>query len=229
MSTAFADFLASQPTLIVSLPINSLKLAEAAVRGGADALKVHIHIHHEASGTYFGSLEQERSVLESILALGLPTGIVVGANTAMASQQEVADIIAMGFQAVDAYAQYMPAWMLSLDGIAKMVAVGESTSPAAVEALETIGMDVLEAAIVPASGYGQPLTVDDLATYCVLRDAVASPIVVPTQRAIRIHDVPLLFNSCEVNALMIGAIVTGKEPDTLESATTLYKKALVSL
>lgn len=221
--------LSSRPLLIVSLPANSLPLAKAAAEAGADALKVHLHIRHEASGTHFGPLAQERSVLEEILALGLPTAIVVGAEESMASAEEMAEIKKMGFEAFDAYAHHLPAWMFALSGMAKMVAVDETYSPKAARRLEALGMDLLEAAIIPPSGYGKPLMLQDLLHYRALREAVSVPIVIPTQRHIQPEEVPLLFNCCRPNALMIGAIVTGAEPDSIGEATARFKQALAEL
>jgi hypothetical protein len=34
------------------------KLARAAVDGGADLLRVHVNVRHQASGTVFGSLRR---------------------------------------------------------------------------------------------------------------------------------------------------------------------------
>ncbi|MCA9781917.1 MAG: hypothetical protein KC800_34620, partial [Candidatus Eremiobacteraeota bacterium] len=51
-------------TLMVSLPRNDLQLARAAVDAGAQCIKVHINCHHFASDTHFGSLAEERAVLE---------------------------------------------------------------------------------------------------------------------------------------------------------------------
>ncbi|NIM06678.1 MAG: hypothetical protein GTN69_11295 [Armatimonadetes bacterium] len=219
----------SRPTLIVSLPSNSPTLAKAAKEGGADALKVHIHIHHEASGTHFGSLAEERSALEQILALGLPTGIVVAAGETAATPEEMSEILTMGFDAFDAYAHHLPAWMLSLDGIAKIVAVDENSTAEIAGDMESLGVDVLEAAVVPVEGYRRPLMLRDLLHYRVLREAVSIPIVIPTQRSIRPEDVSTLFGSCRPNALMIGAVVTGGESDSVGKATERFKKALTDL
>ncbi len=223
------ELLSSRPTLIVSLPSNSLDLAKAAAEGGADALKVHIHIRHEASGTHFGSLAAERPVLEKILALGLPTAIVVGAEENMARAEEMAEIQKMGFDAFDAYAHYAPAWMFDLTGMAKMVAVDESYAPEAAKCLEDLGMDILEAAVVSPDGYGQPLTLHELLHYRALREAVSVPIVIPTQRRILPEEAPLLFRSCRPNALMIGAIATGREAKSIAQATAKYKRALAEI
>ena len=226
---ALMNLLNTSPTLIVSLPSNSLELAKAAVKAGADVLKVHIHVHHEASGTKFGSLAEEREVLQRIVALGAPTAIVIGAGDDIANPEEMERIQQMGFQAFDAYAHYLPPWMYKLTGIAKMAAVDNGYSPEAARDLQGLGMDILEAAIVPSAEYGQPMQPQDLVAYKALRAAVSVPIVVPTQRKIRVEDVPALFDGCEINALMIGAIVTGSEAKTIFDATKRFKQALNDL
>jgi hypothetical protein len=220
------QLLNSRPTLIFSLPKNDPALAKAAIKAGADALKVHIHIHHEASGTHFGSLAEEKAALQEILACGLPTAIVVGAGEAVASREEMAEIQEMGFEAFDAYAHHLPAWMFELTGMAKMVAVDDSYTAKSLSDLEQMGMDILEAAVVPHAGYGEPLMLSDLTHYCALRESAKVPIVIPTQRKIQPEEVPQLFRVCRPNALMIGAIVTGTEPDTISEATAAFKQAL---
>ena len=54
-------------TLMVSLPQNDPELARAAIRGGAQGLKIHINVHHHASGTHFGTWAEERNEIEAIL------------------------------------------------------------------------------------------------------------------------------------------------------------------
>jgi hypothetical protein len=217
------------PALIVSLPQNSQELAQAAKAGGADALKVHINVAHEASGTRFASLAEERPALEKVLALGLPTGLVAGGAERVASPSELREIISLGFDFVDLYAHHWPAWMLGEKRITKIAAVDGSYGPHQVSALMRLGFEALEAAIVPPEGYRRPLTARDLASYSLLREATARPIIVPTQRAISPEEAPLLVRDLGLNAVMIGAVVTGKDPRSLEQATAAFKQAIASL
>ncbi|WP_240353174.1 hypothetical protein [Cohnella algarum] len=63
--------------LFVSLPANDAKLAEAAVREGADGLKVHLNVAHRASGNSFGSLESYKETFAQIRSLFRgPLGVV---------------------------------------------------------------------------------------------------------------------------------------------------------
>src|SRR3712207_2114021 len=84
-------------TLLVSLPRNDVQLAQAAVRGGAQGLKVHINVHHYASGTHFGSLKEERDNLERIMeaAGDIPVGIVPG-GTPFATPDDFAALAQLG-------------------------------------------------------------------------------------------------------------------------------------
>jgi len=218
--------LRERPVLIASLPANNPELARAALDGGAQVLKVHINVHHDASGTHFGSLAQERPALEQILALGAPTGLVVGAEQ-VASPAELAEIAALGFDFIDAYAHHLPAWMFAGSPLARMVAVGADYQPAEARALAALGAQMVEAAIIEHSGYGQPLTTRDLARYRALVEAVVPvPVIVPTQRAITPEEGAFLVTKVGVRAVMIGAIVTGKEPAGYRAAAARFRAAL---
>ena len=45
--------------LIVSLPSNDPAMAQAATGAGADAVKLHMNVTHDASGTRFGSFAED--------------------------------------------------------------------------------------------------------------------------------------------------------------------------
>lgn len=221
MPGRFLGALRERPRLIVSLPVNSPALARAAAEAGADALKVHINVRHEASGTVFGSLAEERENLERILAAGLPTGIVPGAAGSLPSREDMRGLEAMGVDFFDLYDHDMPLWLARWQGMTRAVAISHATPLEAISDLASVGFEMLEAAIIPHEGYGQPLTVADVMAYRNVRRATKLPIIVPTQRAIQPDDVPALL-AIGINAIMIGAIVTGKEPESLGRATERF-------
>jgi L-alanine-DL-glutamate epimerase-like enolase superfamily enzyme len=213
--------LRERPGLIVSLPVNSPALARAAAEAGADALKVHINVRHEASGTAFGSLAEERDSLTRILAVGLPTGIVPGAAGALPSPADMHELEAMGVDFFDLYDHDMPLWLARWQGMTRAVAISQATPLEAAADLAALGFEMVEAAIIPCQGYGQPLSVADLAAYRRVRRATRLPIIVPTQRAIQPDDLPALL-AIGMDAIMIGAIVTGQEPGSLGRATERF-------
>jgi len=222
------SLLTERPALIASLPTNSPDLARAAADGGADALKVHLHVRHEASGTQFGDLAAERSNLEAILATGLPTGVVPGAGDYLPTPGEMRDLAAMGLDFFDLYAHDMPAWLVGFEGLTRAIAIDHSWQPDDLTQFAGLGFELLEAAVVPHEGYGRPLNAADLAAYRRIRQATALPIIVPTQRAIQPEEAALLTGVIGVNAIMIGVIVAGWEPGGFRVATELFAKALAS-
>ena len=225
MSGALLGLLAGGPRLIVSLPRNRPELASAAAEGGTDALKVHLNVTHQASGTHFGSLKEERGALEEILSLGLPTGIVPGVAASLPSREDMAELARMGIDFFDLYVHDMPVWMTRVEGMTRTAAIGHDTPLEAMPALEKLGFEMLEAAVIPHEGYGAPLSVSDLAQYQRIRRATQLPIFVPPLRAIEPGDVPALVG-IGLDAIMIGAIVTGREPGGLRAATEQFASAL---
>jgi hypothetical protein len=216
------------PTLIVSLPDNSPDLARAADAGGAQVLKVHINVHHNASGTHFGSLDEERPRLEAIRhAVNLAIGIVPGVTAAL-RRDEMETLADMGFDFIDTFAHCFPSWLLELEGMTKVMAVDSTYTVKAAASLARVGMEILEAAVIPHAEYGEPLTCADLALYARLAEAVPTPIIVPSQRRLEPHDVARLAAS-GINGVMIGAIVTGLEPTTLEAAARAFRAAVDEL
>jgi len=220
------ELIKNGPVLIMSLPANDPALARAALNGGADALKVHIRVHHAASGTHFGSLSEERDRLQEIIELFPgPVGIVAGAETP-ATPQEMGELRRLGIDFFDLYIGHMPAWMWRVEGMGKAVALDPAYTIHQAIALENLGVDLLEAAIIPHEGYGKPLTVADLAAYRDLHDTVDIPLIVPSQRAIRPEEATLITGNCGIEALMIGAIVTGATPREIEAAVKAFKTAM---
>lgn len=226
MAGRLLSLVAEAPRLIASLPTNSPDLAQAAADGGADALKVHLHVRHEASGTRFGGLEEERDKLEAILSLGLPTGIVPGAGEDLPTPDEMTELARMGIDFYDLYARDMPVWLCSFEGMTRGVAIDDQTDMETVAELGGLGFEVMEAAVVPHEGYGRPLCAADLARYRMVRRATPLAIIVPTQRAIEPSEARFLVEEVGVNAVMIGVVVTGREPETMRTATARFAAAL---
>ena len=223
--TRFADMLTHKKlTLIMSLPENQPALCRAAFEEGADVVKVHINVEHRASGTHFGSLEQERAVLEEMLekAKG-PMGLVPGASveTAMADLPAAAE---MGFDFFSIYAHHMPVG-IPVRGQTWMVACDGTYAPEEVSAMERMGAGVVEASIMPGSEYGQPLCMRDLLRYRALADRTSLPVVVPTQRLILPQQLQALGQT-GVRGLMIGAVVTGRTEESIRRAVNAFRNAI---
>lgn len=212
--------------LWVSLPRNDPELARAALAAGADGLKVHIDVHHRASGTRFGSLDEERSRLEAILALAgdRPVGIVPG-ETPDLPDDLPATLAAMGFAFLSLYADHLPAAWLVRSPLPLLPCPRPGTPPREVAALAALGAAGVELGLIPPEGYRRPLTAEDVARFAAYAAAVPVPCIVPTQRAIRPADVPALRRA-GVRGLMVGAVVTGLEADLLGRAVRAFRAAI---
>lgn len=227
MMARFFDLLERETlTLAVSLPLNAVALARAALAGGADALKVHVNAQHRATNIRFGSIDDERANLEAILdAAGeTPVGIVTGHETPL-TRDDFNLLLSMGFDFLNLHAHDIPVWAWLDDSLDKLVAVDDSYTSDELIALNLLSPDGVEAAIIPQLGYGQGLNVRDLARYQMMYDILDWPMVVPTQRKILPDEVPAL-EAIGVRGLTIGAIVTGMEAASIQQVTTAFRRAI---
>lgn len=232
---AFEALRQRRPAVFVSLPRNDIALARAAVEGGADGLKVHINLHHHAADLRFGSWDEEAEVIESIIDLGLPVGIVPGTAENMCTPDDMQAMAYAGIDFVDAYLEDMPAWMLDTEtdihimGAASCRDIEPEGTLSGLELLPQLQM--VEASVIPHDGYGEALSAADVRTYArlvkVLRESNV-PVLVPTQRAIAPSEVSAL-HKVGVHGILIGAIVTGKEPATISQATAQFREATEAL
>lgn len=214
-------------TLLASLAHNDVRLAQAALRGGAQGLKIHINVHHHASGTRFGSWDEEKAEVTRIIGEarehGASVGIVPGGSP-FATLDEFEDMARVGVDYFDAYPGDAPAWTLSQAHIDVMLAAYFGGKVEEMQALESLGMSLCEASIVEQKLYGTPLCALDLAGYARLAATLESPIIVPSQKAITPQDVPALRKT-GARGLLIGAVVTGREASSIEAATRAFAAA----
>lgn len=211
----------------MSLPRNDIEFARAALDGGADAIKVHIAVDHFASGTRFGSWEEEMERIAEIVALAgeRPVGLVPGgsAETVPDRLQRIAEL---GISFLSVYARHCPArWLDGTAPVAIGVAPDDTFDRALISHLPRTGISMLEASVIPRERYGTPLTAADLSIYHLIRYLVSLPIVLPSQLKWTPDDVPALA-ATGANALMIGAIVTGDTVGSVAEATKVFRRAI---
>ena len=179
-------------TLLVSLPKNDTELAQAALNGGARGLKVHCNVSHFASGTRFGSWDEERENIARICELararnasvGIVPGALSGDDSRFASEDEFTQMAQNGIDYFDAYPADAPAWTLQQESLDIMMAAYHGGALDELRVLELMGMTLCEASVMAHDEYGQPLSARDLATYRALCDSVKSPVIVPSQKRI---------------------------------------------
>jgi len=215
MSRLFDSIRTRGFVVVVSPPRNEAAMVAAAFAAGADACKVHLNVTHRASGTRFGSYDEERASIEACIRANDdpgPVGVMPGADVT-ASRAEMERLFDAGIDFFDVYDHHCPAWMLALPMCA-MVAVGPDHTSDQVRALARLGMDVLEASIVQPDDYGKPLTVRDLERYWLLCQATDHPVVVPSQKRLTPEDLPLLRET-GVRGVILGTISLGDSAETI--------------
>ncbi|MBN9332044.1 MAG: hypothetical protein J0I64_01090, partial [Devosia sp.] len=97
--------------VIVSLARHDLDLAKAALDGGAFALKTHLNAYHRATGTTFGTFEQERPFFEELAKLGCPLLVMAGQET-VPTAPEMDALADLGFEGFNVYIDHMQPHLL---------------------------------------------------------------------------------------------------------------------
>ncbi len=212
--------------LFVSLPSNDLEMAAAAIRAGADGMKVHMNVGHRASGNSFADLMTYRQVFEELRAtFDGPLGIVPAGSYAQVDRTEIEQLEQIGFDFYSIFAQHMPSYLLHTQKLTPTFGIDDQYDYRWLEVVTHFPVAALEAAIVPGDEYGTPLTFADLLKYRYLVERSGLPVIVPSQRSIQAEDVQALID-CGVRVLLIGAVVTGKEAEGLERKVASFRDAI---
>lgn len=233
-------FESGKMALIASLPRNDPALALAAARGGAHALKVHLNVSHAASGTHFGSFDEEKDAIREILGIarehGCLAGVMPGTDAACATADELCELAAMGVCFLDIYHSHIPdGAFFDIPGLDPMPAIGHGFAMHEVDMLARDSrIHLLEASVVDHALYGSDLTTEDMETYRAVKQRFGGHVIVPTQKKIRPEQAAALHRmpgseAPVVTGLMIGAIVAGREPDTFLEATRAFRRAIDAL
>ncbi|MFA7076033.1 MAG: hypothetical protein WC152_05125 [Candidatus Izemoplasmatales bacterium] len=216
-------------TLVASLPRNDYNLAKLAWESGADAIKVHVNVFHNASQNDFGTLTSFKEEFLRILEDSpVPVGLVPG-GSAESAEEVLNDVIDMGFDFVSLYAHHTPAsFYYGLD-INNFLSVNSSYSYHEISELTNNGYaNMLELSIIDKEEYGTRLNARDLSKYKTIAGLSDIPCVVPSQKLIKSKDVPLLYQT-GVKAVMLGAVVFGKDARNLESTLKAFRKEIDQL
>lgn len=216
-------------TLVVSLPENNLELARAALEGGAQAIKVHANVWHRASGHTFGTYEENRQFLKELIDLckDVPVGLVPGGEDAFITREERLEVEQMGLRFFSSYIHHLPCYMMESRVLTKMAAIDDTYDQNTLEAVRQSGIDILECSIQPGARYGTPLNYADILRYSHISAKAGKPTLIPTQKKICPEEVKHLYEAgCK--AVMIGAIVMGKEPsaEQVKKVTGQFRNAV---
>ncbi|OGC25488.1 hypothetical protein A2291_03295 [candidate division WOR-1 bacterium RIFOXYB2_FULL_42_35] len=205
-------------TLIIALPKNDLELAEAAVRGGADALQFHVNI------TGFAGFAEEKENLQALVRqIKVPLGLSFGYN-AETSEAEIKEIKKLGFDFFSVRMKLLPDYLRKIRGIGRIVTLHSDFIFEDLVNLDKIGADALDAAIVPSHGQGKDMVVGDLQNYISIVLAAGVPVIIPTQKDIRPSEVPIVADT-GAKGLLLTPVVTGTTAQHIEKNVREFRVA----
>lgn len=225
MPSFYNMLMENQFPLVMSLPFNKPSLAKAAWESGADVVKIHLNVHHHASSTLFHSFDEEASALQEILVQAQgPVGVVIGGDIPSVLQ-DYKKVQAAGFDFCSIYGHFAPIEVLQLQGLHKMIAPDYTWQDWEIAEMKAMGVDILEASVMHPDSYGMPLSLRDFIHYKHLSQVAQLPMLIPTQRAIRPKEVADLAQ-CGAKGIMLGAVVTGKEEQSIRNAIIEFRQAI---
>lgn len=201
-------------TLIVELPENSLELAEAAVRGGADALQL----------TVDGDARGAGKILDQIK---VPIGLNLGPKAA-ANQKKIEELSKAGADYLSADLREFSDFTAKAKKVTRVLALNDHFSYDELIEISRLGADVIDAAIVPLSGEGKEMVVGDLQNYISIVLSAGVPVIIPTQRAIRTSEVAIIADT-GAKGLLLTPVVTGTSAEHLEKNIAEYRLAVDEL
>lgn len=212
--------------LIASLPENNYELAKIAWEAGVDAIKVHCNVFHNASKNDFGTFETFKKEFERILKDSpVPVGIVPGGSTESA-ETILKDLPGLGFDFISLYAHHTPASYFKGLEINNFLSVNSSYSFEEISnMLSNNFADILELSIIDKEDYGQRLNARDLAKYTKIASMSNTPCIVPSQKLIYADDIPALAKT-GVKGVMLGAVVYGKDKETIKTTLEAFRKEI---
>lgn len=211
-------------SIIVSLPENRIDLADAAIRGGADALKFHINVSHRASGNHFKGIEHYIDNFREIRQkFSGPMGIVLGDSLNKVIDSDIEHLKEIGFSYYSLYSTHIGSKTLLQGDLEQTVAINEEFSLEMVKAIDSFPIDAIELSIVKKEDYGQALSCKDLVVYKTIRDSTTLPLIVPSQKSITIDDLKIL-EKLGINAVMLGVVTTGNTPESIYESISHFTK-----
>jgi hypothetical protein len=171
------------------------------------------------------SLKDKKDIISIIKSLDIPVGVTLENNI---GDQELAGLVKLGLDFVDiplAGTRDVSAKSPAFD---RILSLGPDYDTLDLTRLSEGSCAGLDAAVVIKEEWGGDLTVGDLQQYITIAMSTTLPVIVPAQKAIRISEVPVIWDT-GAKGIMIGEYVTGSDPAALKAVTAEFRAAIESL
>lgn len=200
-------------SIIVELPENNLELAEAAVRGGADALQIAENLTREKARTK-----------ELINKIKIPVGISLEKSSLNITKA----VSAIGFDFINLKLEQFSGEVVKLKGISKVLSLDSKYFLGDLIEIDGMGLSALDAAILPQSSWGKDLVVGDLQNYISIVLSTGIPVIVPTQRSIKPSEVAIIADT-GAKGILLTPVVMGTSLNHIEKNTREFRVAIDDL
>lgn len=208
--------------LIAILPHNTTEYAEAAERGGADALVLGIDKTESMFPGLFGSFDLQEDSINSILSTSsIPVGISIGDSRPL-TPESWERIAAKPFGFVNMYAHHLPPFVLDDARIDKLVTIGAGYMLEQISSISELPqVTALEAAIVSAQGKNHVFSVLDLSTLRMVVKLSTKPVVLRAQKRLEAGDLMSIGDA--------GLKGVSLDPSALEPGVEAYRDAIATI
>jgi hypothetical protein len=144
----------------------------------------------------------------------MPVGIMPGGKI-HASREEMQAMVKMGFDFFNMKMQHFAADFSKLKDISRVVGLGNRFTIDLVLGVGQYQADAVDAAIIPSTEQGKDLVVGDLQNYISIVMSAGIPVIIPTQRSIRLSEVAILADT-GAKGLMLTPVVMGTSVKHME-------------
>lgn len=208
----YKAMVAGEFPVLVSLGRHDMELARAAVDAGAFGIKFHLNAFHRATGTTFGSFAEEQPFIEQLARLGKPMLVMSGQEVqpTLAELERLADY---GVEGWNIYLSHVQPHLLE-SRLRPILALDSESGEADLETIRSMPGAMVEASITRFEDYGKPLDPADLERLAGIVHSSKRPTIAPSQKRFTPADMPRL-RAVGIGAVLVGAVVTGLEPDDL--------------
>jgi hypothetical protein len=132
------------------------------------------------------------------------------------SLEELNCLAELGFEGFNIYFSDLQPHLLR-SRLRPIPALGETSSEDDLRTITAIPGAMMEASVTAFADYGKPLNDQDFERYGKITASTDIPVIAPSQKRFTAGDMPRL-RSAGIAAPLLGVIVTGTTPNTLEAA-----------
>lgn len=224
LSSGLFDLKPDKFLVFGDLHANLKRFASACEEAGADAVVLHLN-ENSAQGR-FGGLEIEGdSIKDCLSVLKIPAGVAIGDSRPLVND-EWEMCVGLGFAFVEMLAHQLPTFVWKDSRVSKLVSIGPGYILEQVKSLsEFEGVSGIVASLTSAHGYGLSMTLFDVATLKLIASLSKKPVLYPTQRSIRPHDVQTLREQgCK--GLLVNNSIYGSTPESCREGISNFRTAI---